>query len=850
MTAQTALAAITNQRQPGAPIPIELVEALHACCAGAWRAIEIALAGNVLRGRLAKARDPIARRGIEAVLGLGEPLHGHLDALPALRAAREAGAFEGPLDLAVVNGPPLDLYMALDALAAALADHPALTAVVRDAGVLLVRAAQALVRAEPLLARWAYSAATPGDQALAGFAEVMRSPAALAEVESLIARPIQLDDNVQFTVYRPRTIDPGKWHPLVAFAHLAERRPGEDDLPDPVEEVKRQAQQVLGERAQAYQPVTQDAGAAIPAEGELTFVPELPGIEINPPRRTFSWLEPVHREEFRMRAGAELHGKTVRGRLTVFLGAIVIAEITLSVKVDAARPEPHVSEQAVARTYRKIFASYSHRDVAIVNQFESYARAMGDDYLRDWVHLRTGEVWNDRLLRLIEEADAFQLFWSHNSMHSKFVRQEYDHALSLNRPSFVRPTYWEDPMPTGPNLPPEHLARLHFQKLGAALVAPVGASSAGPQPMGAAIQVPAPAPRPVMTSTGVCDRCGKENQSHYKFCLGCGCELTASGPGPAGGDLGMMKTMMADPAPSALPGPMGPAGPMNAPMPLGSIAAGPPAVGMPPPSVTGFPLPGFVPPGPNAAPALRRCPSCGRDVPPSFRFCGTCGFRMDEAVSPMAVAPQLQRQAPFALMLIRNDGSEGGRFELRAGINKVGRTVDPIFETDRYLSPLHAEIEIRGNGAIIRDLASVNGVFVQLTQEEELTDGQVFRIGQQIVRFDRIPEATPTDDTDVVCSPNPGYWGKLTTVIGHGLDGAAYLLFGGAVTLGRSVGDIKFEDDGFMSGLHARVSLRESRVYLADLGSSNGTFIKVSERAIGDDSRVLLGQLLFRFDSK
>src|ERR1700742_5008589 len=43
----------------------------------------------------------------------------------------------------------------------------------------------------------------------------------------------------------------------------------------------------------------------------------------------------------------------------------------------------------------------------------------------------------------------------------------------------------------------------------------------------------------------VCNRCGKENQDHYKFCLGCGAELTAK---PAGGDVAMMKTMMADPS--------------------------------------------------------------------------------------------------------------------------------------------------------------------------------------------------------------------------------------------------------------------------------------------------------------
>jgi len=38
-------------------------------------------------------------------------------------------------------------------------------------------------------------------------------------------------------------------------------------------------------------------------------------------------------------------------------------------------------------------------------------------------------------------------------------------------------------------------------------------------------------------------------------------------------------------------------------------------------------------------------------------------------------------------------------------------------------------------------------------------------------------------------------------------------------------------------------------VYLSDLGSSNGTFVKVNgERAVGHESFVLLGQQLFRLN--
>src|SRR5207244_153143 len=59
-------------------------------------------------------------------------------------------------------------------------------------------------------------------------------------------RPHHLDDNVQFTVYRPRFIALGAWYPLLAFAHLSERPPGAPaHEPDPLAEVERQARQVL-----------------------------------------------------------------------------------------------------------------------------------------------------------------------------------------------------------------------------------------------------------------------------------------------------------------------------------------------------------------------------------------------------------------------------------------------------------------------------------------------------------------------------------------------------------------------------------------------------------------------------
>jgi hypothetical protein len=306
------------------------------------------------------------------------------------------------------------------------------------------------------------------------------------------SRPV--DDNVQFTVYRPRRIPPDRWCPVLAFAHLAERRPdAAPDTPDPLEEVRRQARPVLGEQADSYADVTQDSGEAIPREGEITFVLDLPGLAVNPSQRSFRWVEDVQREEFRVRAPASLDGQTVRGALRVYLGALLVAEVRLAIQVDASatKAAPGDADAERARPYRRIFPSYSHRDEEIVRQVEAYARTMGDEYLRDVTHLRAGEAWNDRLLDFIRTADVFQLFWSRNSMRSPWVRQEWEYALSLGRPHFVRPTYWEMPLPQAPeqDLPPSALRALHFQRL------PV--QSEPPAPAAASPDAPAEAPHQI-----------------------------------------------------------------------------------------------------------------------------------------------------------------------------------------------------------------------------------------------------------------------------------------------------------------------------------------------------------------
>jgi hypothetical protein len=279
------------------------------------------------------------------------------------------------------------------------------------------------------------------------------------------------EENIQFTVYRPATLAAGRWHRMLVFTHVDESPDQAPDEMTPAQEVSERAQRILAEEFESYRQLAADSQFPVPRESEVILIPDVPKITFNPPRRSFIWATDlrVHDESFLVRAPNELTGSLARGRLSIFLGHLLLADIAITFRIESVSSNRAASEQlrSSTRPFRKVFASYSHRDVQIVKAMEHHVKALGYDYLRDVVHLRSGQPWNDRLLGLIHEADIFQLFWSSNSARSTHVEREWRYALRLNREAFVRPAFWEVPMPP----PPEPLTSLHFYRLPA--LAPV-----------------------------------------------------------------------------------------------------------------------------------------------------------------------------------------------------------------------------------------------------------------------------------------------------------------------------------------------------------------------------------------
>ena len=354
-----------------------------------------------------------------------------------------------------------------------------------------------------------------------------------------------------------------------------------------------------------------------------------------------------------------------------------------------------------------------------------------------------------------------------------------------------------------------------------------------------------------------CPKCGKENQDHYKFCLGCGAEL------PRGG--GAAKPFTSNTPPHGIPAARPGAGASGAPP-----VAAPAAAAQPMAATAAVQRPSQQPDAaraaaPAAAPAgtaMVTCPQCGHTNVQGNRFCASCGYNLlalagaqqvpSGGAAPAAAASGGAR--PVMLTALRADGTEAGNFRLPDGPSvTVGRDTGSIFAGDSYLSPRHATFSRRGAQLSIRDESSLNGVYLKLKPQDpnRLEYGDVFRIGQEIIRFEELRNQGPSaDGVERFGSPGKGYIGRLALVIGRDTTGNAFPIPERGVHCGRERGDILFSEDGYVSGLHCQIARgADGQVYLTDLGSSNGSFIRLrSERTVTNGDVLLMGQQLFRID--
>lgn len=261
-------------------------------------------------------------------------------------------------------------------------------------------------------------------------------------------------NNPIFSAYFPNRIQASQPYSLLVYVHIAI------------------AESLVAHDATQYRPMMGGSqGSAsvgsqvLVGKGEnITFVPRIEGITFTPAEQVVNWdhKQDFIKAPFLFTAPAQLT-QPLSGVIQVYKGVFIAGEIPVTLNIQPTPYDEVLTKNATYHAFDPLFASYSHKDSPVMEYFRQQKTQLGQKMWVDIYDLRAGEHWNSRLLEMIDQSAAVQLFWSAQSAESTYCRQEWQHALQLagDRPRFIQPVWWETPMPT----PPVELAHLHFQKI-------------------------------------------------------------------------------------------------------------------------------------------------------------------------------------------------------------------------------------------------------------------------------------------------------------------------------------------------------------------------------------------------
>jgi pSer/pThr/pTyr-binding forkhead associated (FHA) protein len=222
------------------------------------------------------------------------------------------------------------------------------------------------------------------------------------------------------------------------------------------------------------------------------------------------------------------------------------------------------------------------------------------------------------------------------------------------------------------------------------------------------------------------------------------------------------------------------------------------------------------------------------------------------APKPAAKATAGGRTPKFSLARVHSDGSMQQTYVLDRPGMTAGHAGD-IALTDPSLAAQHVRFTQFSEQLFVEDLGSSGGVYIRLRGEHLLQEGDVFQIGQQWFRFlleDGTRPSFGSFDQTVLLRSEHGakkLRGVLVRMDAAEKESARYDLTEGETLLGRSRGDHTFPEDPYLSSRHAKVAFRNGKYYLEDVGSTNGTFLRIRKCAFAQEGDTLLiGKQPFR----
>jgi len=155
------------------------------------------------------------------------------------------------------------------------------------------------------------------------------------------------------------------------------------------------------------------------------------GIAVDEPTQNVIWCGHYVECDF----GCELTKKNIHsvlGKSIIAINDVPCGDLKFTIDVVSAETSK-VYAAVETRRYSKIFISYAHADYSQVRGIAEGCKMNGSDYFFDRHSLQAGDIFKDKILQYIDNADLFVLCWSKNAAESEWVKIEREYALSLIR---------------------------------------------------------------------------------------------------------------------------------------------------------------------------------------------------------------------------------------------------------------------------------------------------------------------------------------------------------------------------------------------------------------------------------
>jgi pSer/pThr/pTyr-binding forkhead associated (FHA) protein len=218
------------------------------------------------------------------------------------------------------------------------------------------------------------------------------------------------------------------------------------------------------------------------------------------------------------------------------------------------------------------------------------------------------------------------------------------------------------------------------------------------------------------------------------------------------------------------------------------------------------------------------------------------------AAPPLAGArPRLEHWSPRL---------KGEMITLEKDDTVVGRDRGDLkYPTDAYLSKKHGRFFRDGEGRLcVEDFGTLNGTHLRLSGAVRLEHRDVILLGRHTFRFELL-QYVEKDDRTIEGDPLTRVQGvqgtapraRLVKRQDEGFRGLPYYFGTNRYVLGRTDGTHNFQRDDRMSRRHAALQFRDGDYWLEDLGSQNGTFLRLrGPRVLRPGDEILMGDQYFR----